>query len=202
MFIQVIQGKVSDADRLRRNLDRWNEELRPGAIGYLGTTSGLCEDGTFIALVRFESEDAAQRNSARPEQGAWWAEAEQCFDGPVSFLNCPEVTQWLGGGSDAAGFVQILEGHTRDAGRLRELLAQSGDRVHELRPEILGGTVATYGSDGYVEAVYFTTEAEARAHEKLAVPDDLRSLFDEESELMGEVAYFDLHEPMLVSAGR
>jgi hypothetical protein len=202
MFIQVIQGKASDADRLRRCIDRWTEELQPGSVGYLGTTCGLCEDGTFIALARFESADAARRNSERPEQGAWWAETERCFDGPVTFMDCPEVTQWMGGGSDEAGFVQIMEGHTRDAGRMRELLTQVGDRVHELRPEVLGGTLATYGSDGYVEAVYFTSEAEARAHEKLEIPDDLSSLFEEENELMGEVAFFDLHEPMLVSPQR
>lgn len=202
MFIQVIQGKVADADRLQRCMDRWIAELQPGAVGYLGTTSGLCDDGTFIALARFESEDAARRNSARPEQGAWWAETQQCFAGPVTFMDCPEVTQWLGGGSDEAGFVQIMEGHTRDQRRMRELLGQGGDRIRELRPEILGGTLATYGNDGYVEAVYFTSEAEARAHEKLEIPDDLRSLFDEESSLMGEVEYFDLHQPMLVSPQR
>ena len=202
MFIQVIQGKVADADLLRQRMDQWNEELQPGAAGYLGTTSGLRDDGTFIALVRFESEEAAGRNSARPEQGEWWAETERCFVGPVTFMDCPEVTQWMGGGSDRAGFVQILEGHTQDAGRMRELLAQTGVRVHELRPEILGGILATYGDDGYVEAVYFTSEAEAREHEKMEVPDDLRLLFDEESRLMGEVEYFDLHEPVLVSAWR
>ncbi|MEV0297657.1 hypothetical protein [Nocardia sp. NPDC050710] len=200
MFIQVIQGKVSDPDRLQRCMDRWTEELQPGAVGYLGTTSGLCDDGTFIALARFESAEAARRNSERPEQGAWWAETEQCFDGPVEFMDCPEVTQWMGGGSDEAGFVQIMEGHTRDAARMRELLTQGGDRVHELRPDILGGLLATNGGDAYVEAVYFTSEAAAREAEKLEIPDDLRTLFEEESELMGEVEYFDLHDPRLVSA--
>ncbi|WP_406277951.1 hypothetical protein OH799_09190 [Nocardia sp. NBC_00881] len=202
MFIQVIQGKVSDVDGLRRCMDRWTEELQPGAVGYLGTTWGLCDDGTCIALARFESADAARRNSERPEQSAWWAETERCFDGPVTFMDCSEVTQWMGGGSDQAGFVQIMEGHTRDAGRMRELETQASDRLHEVRPEILGGTLATYGSDGFVEAVYFSSEAEARAHEKMEIPDDLRSLFEEENQLMREVTYFDLHEPMLVSPRR
>ncbi|WP_159840907.1 hypothetical protein [Nocardia sp. CY41] len=199
MFIQVIQGKAADPARLRRCMDRWNEELQPGAVGYLGTTSGLCDDGTFIALARFESAEAARRNSERPEQSAWWRETEQCFEGPVTFMDCAEVTQWMGGGSDRAGFVQVMEGHTRDAGRMREILAQSGDRVHQVRPEILGGTLATYGDDGFVETVYFTSEAEAREHEKVAIPDDLRSLFEEENALMGDVAYFNLHQPMLSS---
>lgn len=202
MFIQVIQGKAADPARLRQRMDQWTEELQPGATGYLGMTSGLCDDGTFVALVRFESEEAARRNSERPEQGAWWAETQKCFDGPVTFLDCSNVTQWMGGGSDRAGFVQVMEGHTRDAGRLRELLEQTGDRVHELRPEIIGGTLGTCGTDGFVEAVYFTSEAEAREHEKMQIPDDLRSLFEEERNLMGDVTYLDLHEPRLVSAQR
>ncbi|AQA25324.1 hypothetical protein BTZ20_0527 [Rhodococcus sp. MTM3W5.2] len=183
-------------------MDRWAEELQPGATGFLGSTRGMSEDGTFIVVARFESEEAARRNSERPEQGAWWAETERCFDGPVSFMDCPEVTEWLGGGSDDAGFVQIMEGHTSDAARMREVLTQAGDQVHQLRPEIVGGTLATDGGGGYVETVYFTSEAEARAHEKIEMPDDLRSLFEEEGRLMGDVSYFDLHEPMLVTARR
>ncbi|MBX7435568.1 hypothetical protein JDV09_26270, partial [Mycobacterium sp. Y57] len=137
MFIQLIQGMVSDPDGLQRCMDRWDEELKPGATGYLGTTAGTCDDGTFIALARFESQEAARRNSERPEQGAWWAEMEECFDGPVTVMDCPNVTQWMGGGSDDAGFVQIMEGHTSNAGRMREILDASADRVHEARPEIM-----------------------------------------------------------------
>src|SRR6476619_2774313 len=158
MFIQVVQGKVSDEEGLRRCMDWWAEALQPGATGFLGSTRGMSEDGTFIVVARFESEAAARRNSERPEQSAWWAETERCFDGPVSFMDCPEVTEWMGGGSDDATFVQVMEGHTTDAHRMRELLDESADRVHELRPEILGGTLCTYGDGGYVEAVYFTSE--------------------------------------------
>lgn len=202
MFIQVIQGKVADEAGLRRCMDRWTEELQPGATGYLGFTCGTSDDGTFIMLARFESADAARRNSERPEQGVWWAETERCFDGPCTFMDCPDVTEWMGGGSDDAGFVQVMEGHTPDAARLRDVLTQAGDPVHRLRPEIIGGTLAADADGDYVEAVYFTSESDARTHEKVEIPDDLRSLFEEERNLMGEVSYHDLHEPMLVSARR
>ena len=202
MFIQVFQGKVSDEPGLRSCLDRWASDLQPGATGYLGTTAGISDDGTFVALARFETEADARRNSERPEQGEWWAETERCFDGPVSFMDCPEVSLWLGGGSDQAGFVQIMEGHTTDAPRMQQLITEAGDRIREIRPEIIGGLFATYGSDGYVEAVYFTSEDDARKHEKMEIPDDLRSVFEEEQRLSGQVSYFDLHQPMLVSASR
>jgi hypothetical protein len=202
MFIQLIQGKVRDEAGLRRCMDRWTEELQPGATGYLGHTCGMSDNDIWVCLARFESAEAARRNGERPEQDRWWAETRQCFEGDITFMDCPDVTEWLGGGSDDAGFVQVMEGHTSDARRLRELLDRSGPRVHELRPEILGGTFGTYGEDGYVEAVYFTAEGAAREHEHIEVPDDLRSLFEEERRLAGEIRYYDLHEPTLVSAPR
>src|SRR5690348_14920608 len=102
MFIQVIQGKVADAAGLQRCMDRWTEELMPGAVerGFLGSTAGTADDGTYIALARFESAEAASANSDRPEQGEWWAETAKCFDGDVIFMNCDGVQPWLSGGSD------------------------------------------------------------------------------------------------------
>ncbi|MCF3936905.1 hypothetical protein [Gordonia tangerina] len=199
MFIQLFQGKVSDADGLQRCLDRWDTELKPGATGYLGTTAGITDDGTFVALARFESQEAAKRNSERPEQGTWWAETEQCFDGPVTFMDCTDVTEWMQGGSDDAGFVQIMESHSSDVGRMRELMGEVSDRVHEGRPDIIGGLLCGDGSDSYVEAIYFTSEAAAREGEKMEMPDDLRPLFEEEMRLMGDISYYDLHTPLLAS---
>src|SRR5512134_1758692 len=103
MFIQVM---TADAAGLRRQLDRWHDEIAPGATGYLGTTAGVAEDGTAIVLARFESEDAARANSDRPEQGAWWRATAEYFDGDVTFRDCRQVETSLAGCSDDAGFVQ------------------------------------------------------------------------------------------------
>ena len=81
MFVQVIQGPVSDAGQMRSRLERWADELAPGSIGWLGTTAGVTDDGTFVALARFESEEAARQNSDRPEQSAWWEETVSLFSG-------------------------------------------------------------------------------------------------------------------------
>jgi hypothetical protein len=103
MFIQVIQGTVSDEASLRRYMDRWTREVQPGTTGYLGTTAGRCDDGTFLALVRFESAEAARQNSERLEQRRWWAATEKCFDGEVSVSDCPDATQSLDVSSDDPG---------------------------------------------------------------------------------------------------
>ena len=76
MVEQVIQGRTSDEAGLRAALDRWVEELAPGSIGWLGSTEGVTDDGTFIGVARFESAEAARRNSDRPEPGRWGAETE------------------------------------------------------------------------------------------------------------------------------
>ena len=76
MFVQVIQGHVSNATQMRAQLDKWVEQVAPGAVGWLGSTSGVTGDGTLIALARFESAEAARQNSDRPQQTAWWEQTE------------------------------------------------------------------------------------------------------------------------------
>ena len=104
-----------------------------------------------------------------------------------------------GGGSDEAGFVQIMEGRSPDVRRMHEIMDQAGDQIQRMRPEIIGAVIADTTDGRYVDAVYFTSEAEARQHEAMDMPDNMRALFDEQTRLMGKVAYFDLHRPMLVS---
>ena len=56
MFAQIIRGKVSDPDAVRPVVERWMKELGPNATGWLGSTSGVTEDGRFshatIQLLR------------------------------------------------------------------------------------------------------------------------------------------------------
>ena len=75
-FIQIIQGMCRDADGLHRQSNMWRKELAPKAEGWLGGTYGVTDDNRFIGVVRFESKEAAARNSTRPEQGTWWARPE------------------------------------------------------------------------------------------------------------------------------
>ena len=119
MFIQIIQGRCTRQDECRELGDRWQRDIAPGAEGWLGGTYGFTDDDQFLAVVRFESRAAADANAARPEQGAWWAEMERCFDGPVEFHDCEDVTLMMDGGSDDAGFVQVIRGKVDDAAASR-----------------------------------------------------------------------------------
>jgi hypothetical protein len=77
MFIQIMQGQATNPDGIRTQLDRWKAELAPVADGWLGSTAGITDDGYFIAVVRFASEELARRNSDRPEQDARWNQMAQ-----------------------------------------------------------------------------------------------------------------------------
>ena len=197
MFIQVMTGQVADQHGLEAVLDRWQSEVRPGAKGFLGSTVGVTADGRFLGLARFESADAAKANSDRPEQGAWWAEMEKCFSGPVTFRDCTEVDTYRDGGSDDASFVQVMQGRA-DRERLRALDARAESLLPDLRPDLLG-SVRAWSGDEYTEAAYFTSEADARAAEGQEPPPELAAELGEWQEAMGEGTYFDLTSPTMVS---
>ncbi|HYT26952.1 MAG TPA: hypothetical protein VEP73_10765 [Actinomycetota bacterium] len=201
MFIQVIQGRASNPDGVRAALDRWKAELAPGAEGWLGSTGGVTDDGRCIVLARFESEELARRNSDRPEQGAWWAETSEQVSEPA-FHDSARVHAYKGGGSDRAGFVQVIQGHTDDMERLAELGRAQEQRLAEQAPHILGMTVAEHADrpGDFTQTVYFTSEEDARRFEQQrpARSDPAsRELFS----LMTGLEYFDLRDPWLDSRG-
>lgn len=195
MFIQIIQGRVGDAQELSRQLERWRAELKPGATGYLGSTGGVTPDGRSITLVRFESEDAARANSERPEQAAWWREAVKAFEGEVTFHDCRDVDSVLGGGSNEAGFVQVIQGRAKNQEEMRRQGRGMEEQLHDRRPDILGITVAWHGDGGFTQAVYFTSAEAARQGEAASQDDELGQ------ELMrlidGVPTFYDLESPDL-----
>ncbi len=200
MFVQVIKGEVGDAGKAREALDHWLAELADGATGWLGSTSGVTDDGILITLARFDSEENARRNSDRLEQGAWWAETEKIFTGPVTFADSVDVQVDLLGDPDQAGFVQVMQGSVSNPERVRELMQMDRDTWRADRPELLGTVAAIHEGNTYTTAAYFTSEAEAREGEKKEPSAEMRAVMEEMSELFpGETVYYDLKEPWLDS---
>lgn len=195
MFIQIIQGKCTRQDECREMGERWRRELGPGAEGWLGGTYGFTDDDQFMAIVRFDSRESAARNSQRPEQGAWWREMEPLFEGPVEFHDCEDVTLMLDGGSDDAGFVQVIRGKVDDAATLKKMMTDT-EQLHEMRPDIIGGTLAIEEDGTFIETIAFTDEASARAGEQIEMPDDVRRAMES---AMHDVSYADLHHPWFAS---
>lgn len=200
MFIQVINAKIVDAEGLMRQVDLWDSDVRPGAEGFLGSTSGVTDEGRLIVLARFESPEAAQRNSDRPEQGAWWAETEKMLD-DVEFKDSVDVQTMGGGGSDDAGFVQVMRGRVIDKAKMEELRSRMAEMEASLashRPDVLGDVTAIHADGTYTDAVYFTSEDEARAGEDREPPAEVQALFEEFMSAFSIDEYFDLKDPKLL----
>lgn len=200
MFVQVITAKVVDAEGMKQQVDRWEEEIRPGATGFLGSTSGVTEEGRMIVLARFESEEAAQKNSERPEQGQWWAETEKTLE-DVTFQNSEDVVVMGGGGSNDAGFVQIMRGRILDGAKMKEMQARVADFEQAMaahRPDVIGDVTVTHPDGTYTDAVYFKSEAEARANENKEMPAEMQAMFNEWMAAATIDEYLDLKEPRLL----
>jgi hypothetical protein len=195
MFVQVISGKVTDPDAMERLGEEWEDDLRPGAVGFLGTTLGITHDRRFVLVARFESAEAAAKNSARPEQGEFAAKMQEITT-DVTFDDCSRVETLLGGGKDDAGFVQVMRGKVRDLGKANEMFARAADAEKVLgaaRPDVIGEVVAIHDDgDGYTDIVYFTSESDARAAEQQEMPADAQAMMQEFESALEVTEYFDL----------
>ena len=203
MFIQIIQGRCTKQDEMHARFDTWLRDLAPSAPGWLGGTFGFTDDDMFVGVVRFDDKEQAMTNSGRPEQGQWWSETERLFDGPVEFHDAEKVLLMLQGGSDDAGFVQILEGKLDDPALIEAEMDEMTNMLQKERPEILGSTFAIEQDGTFTEAVYFTDEAKAREGEAKAMPnrEDVRHLMEDWRRSTHDVRYLDLHHPWFASRG-
>lgn len=197
MFVQIIEAKVKDPQGVKAETERWQKELAAGAEGFLGSTGGITPNGRFIMMARFESEEMAMRNSDKPEQGEWWERLSQHLDGEATFHNTSKVETYLQGGSDSAGFVQVMQGKVSDITKAKELGDKMTEEMPKRRPDVIGG-VTGYQDDGsFFDFIYFTSLDEARRNEKEMSEDPPESMEEWASIMQGEITYHDLEDPWL-----
>jgi len=193
MFIQVFQAQLRDAELWSRRVEIWRREIRPKTTGFLGFTSGVTADSYMITLARFRSDDAAKVDNDLPEQGSWFEETSKAFESEATFHDCHQVDSLLDGGSDGAGFVQIMQGRARNQKQMRRQLIEMQSDLRRARPDLIGAIVAWHGDGGFTQAAYFNSESEARKNEK-AMADGARS--EQFGSLIdGDLTFYDLRNP-------
>ena len=195
MYIQMAQGKCDRQDEMRQLIDDWSTEMA-GREGWLGGTYGFTDDGRFVGVVRYESAAACERLFADEVSKKGWATAQGLCQN-LEMHESGDVTMVLEGGSDSAGFVQVMTGRVADADRMRHLISdEMTAMLHQARPEILGATLAIEPDGRFMETIGFTDEATARQGEQMEMPADVRA---ELESAMAEVQYADLHHPWFAS---
>jgi len=197
MFVQIIEGKASSPDALQAAGEAWEAQVRPVAEGFLGSTGGVTADGTAILVARFADRAAAEANNARPEQTAWYeAHGATMFDGEPSFAESDDVEEFLGGGSDDAGFVQITQGRITDRAAMAAFEDRTLDQLQAARPDLLGGLRIWHDDGRCTEVNYFTSEAEARANEA-AMGESMGAELAEYRDLVQVDRWIDITDPFL-----
>jgi len=200
MFVQVIRGEVSDSSAVRAALEKWENELASGATGWLGSTIGMTDDGTLIAVARFDTVENARHSSQRPEQGQWWAETKKMFRGEVTIDDSTEVDDYVVSDPQAAGFVQVMQGQVSDPERARALMQQRPDDFAHIRPDILAILQLEHDDGRWTSVAYFSTEAEARERESQEPPPEFAAMMQEMASLsVSETRYYDLRQVWLDS---
>lgn len=195
MFVQVIKGKTTNADAMLALGDKWQQELRPGATGYLGGTVGVSADGTFVAVIQFTDDAAAKENANRPEQDAFFKEMSQHIDGEPAFAESTDTSLLFEGPTDKATFVQIMESSVTDRAKVEafetdEMMAD----LRKARPDLLGGLRVWLDGGRCVEVAYFTSEADARKGE---ASDEFGASQGEFMALFEDMTYLDLPNPQI-----
>jgi len=200
MFIQIIQGRATNPPGIRRDLGRWQRQLAADADGWLGTTTGITEDGWSITVVRFASEAQARRNRDRPEQREWWRDASQHL-ARIAVHDAPKVHTYRDGGSDQAGFVQVVQGHSDDLERMASLGRDQDKVLAGDAPHVLGMTVAEHADrpGDFTQIVYFTSEQDARQFDPVPPAEADEPAPEERRRLMTNLRCFDLRDPQLLS---
>lgn len=199
MFIQVITAKVVDEEGLWRQVERWETDIRPGAAGFVDSTVGITDDGQLIVLATFESEEAAQQNSRRPEQGEWWAETAKTLEDP-QFQDSVDVIVMGAGSSKDAGFVQVMRGHVIDAAKMADVqgkMKEFESVMAEARPDVIGDVTVVHGDGTFSDAIYFRSEAEARANEAKEMSAEMQDMFAEWMAAAAIDKYLDLKHPRM-----
>lgn len=197
MFIQVIRSRTARRDEVKELMNEW-AATTPDSPGWLGGTFGFTDEGDFLGVVRFENRELAMANSDDPQTSAFAERLAALMDGPVEFQDCDDVTVFLAGGSDDAGFVQVIRGRLSDREAVKAAFDVADDRLKELRPEIIGGTLAIDDEGGFTQTVAFTDEASAREGEKLEMPEEFSGVLDE---VFADASFFDLRDVFFASAG-
>ena len=161
MFVQIIEGRTKDGKALMAHGDTWEQRGR-GGRRRVPRGDGWRHRGRPSDLdraLRVGGGRPCQQRAARAR--AWWTEMAKHYDGEPTFTESSDVSEFMGGGSDDAGFVQVMKSKGVDRATV-EKMDELFEQYTDLRPDLLGGVRIWTGKDSCVDVAYFTSEAEAR----------------------------------------
>jgi hypothetical protein len=117
MFIEVVHGKARDVPRLQKAWTATHKALGKVGDRWLGATAGTSDDGEFVAMLVFESEEGARVTIDRVADLPVWRDLSDALDLP-GFDECPNVRAFASGNLEQAESVEISQGKAKEIRRL------------------------------------------------------------------------------------
>ena len=126
MFIEVVEGRAHDAAATR---DEWLEiqaVLESVAIGLLGVTAGASADSHFVALLGFETEEAARITMDSGRERGFWDRLGRVVE-RLTFRECRNVRAFFTGDARNVESVDLTRGVVSDLrGNQRDVRPRAG----------------------------------------------------------------------------
>ncbi len=92
-FVQIIEYQTSKFDECKAVVDKYRASSETASTRRGTMTKDRDRPNTYVTIVEFESYEAAQENSNRPETTAMSQEMMALCDGPPKFLNLDVLDQ-------------------------------------------------------------------------------------------------------------
>lgn len=191
MFVELVQATATEPARLRKAWKKLLGRLPDVAPGWLGATSGATEDGRFVALLAFESEEQARITMDRLHEQAAWAPLEGVAS-ELRFRECPNVRAFLPDDARGVEVVHIWQGVAQDVRRIVSSF-EGASQTATGRGRVAGGLMC-WDPEGFVTIALYGRPSGARPAAALD------ALTRNVSELIDRPATFDVVDPWSVVA--
>ena len=133
--------------------------LAAGATGWLGSTAGVTEDGTFLATARFESRTRRARGWRATRAGPL---VVGDVAGSSRQAHVPRQQRGRRGHAGRSGPGRLRAGHPgphqRSPTQAREVMNEGPDDWSSFRPDMLGSLGVGHDEGAYTVVLYFVEE--------------------------------------------
>jgi hypothetical protein len=125
VFAEVVHGAGGEATAVRRAWTGALAALERNGTGWLGAISGRAADGTFLAVLCFETQEMSRITADRLAEDSAWEPLDKAV-GELVFRECPHVRAFAAGrGAEKVATVEVTQGMVTDARRVAAVFAKA-----------------------------------------------------------------------------
>jgi hypothetical protein len=125
VFAEVVHGANGDAAAVQEAWAVALATIEREGTGWLGATSGRAADGTFVAVLCFETEEMSRITMDRLAEASAWDRLAGAAGG-LTFRECPHVRAFAADADEKSESVEVTQGMVNDLGRVGAAFRRAG----------------------------------------------------------------------------